>query len=382
MRATWIKRILFVLAAGLVFLPGRYIPWLQQQFPAWQAEPLAGAYIAPDRPIWMVEDWLGGRFQQQYVDYVSDRSKIKPLLVRQRNQWEFEWFQRSSNPIIEVGKEGYVFDKNYTKAYMGLDLQPDSVIQMRIQKLAVIRDYLGKKGIEVLVLNPPGKATHIPEKLPAHYPRKHERPTNRKRYTHYLEEAGISYLNFEELRAMEDTSGYLHYSRGGLHWSLYGATAAMELTSQRIESLLDIKLPEMQWRDSLSIEAEKGTDREILNAMNLRRIPDQPNLAYPVQRYHNDSTHTRPNVLILGDSFYGIWYEQGFQQAFFAPKSAYWHYFERINPAPSEGDANPRARNLIEEVLQRDLVILSCSETNLPNFGFGFIEALYEGINK
>ena len=382
MRATWIKRILFVLIAGLIFLPGRYIPYLQRQFPSWQAPALSGAYITPDRPGFMIDDWLGGRYQDKYMNYVSDRSHMKPLLVRLRNQWEFQWFKRSSNPIIEVGREGYVFDKNYNQAYMGLDVQADSVVRERIRKLAVIRDFLRNKGTEVLVLNPPGKATHIPEMLPPQYPRNHDRPTNRHRYTQALEEYGIPYMNFEELRVAEEKSGYLHYSRGGLHWSLYGATAAMEMINNRIESLLGIKMPEMYWQDSLSFEAERGTDREILNAMNLWKMPKQDNLAYPVHRYYSDSTHTRPNVLVLGDSFYGILYDLGFQRELFAPESAYWHYFERIQPSPTQGDANPRARDLMEEVLQRNLVILTCSETNLPNFGFGFVEALYEEIKE
>ena len=87
---------------------------------------------------------------------------------------------------------------------------------------------------------------------------------------------------------------------------------------------------------------------------------------------------TCPKVLIIGDSYYKIWYDYGIQQAMFHPESSFWYYYGTI--FPPQGYQHAQSLPILEETLRRDIILLPHAEINLNNFGFGYLDRLEEAL--
>ncbi|MEZ4826830.1 MAG: hypothetical protein R3C61_11160 [Bacteroidia bacterium] len=115
------------------------------------------------------------------------------------------------------------------------------------------------------------------------------------------------------------------------------------------------------------------TDWEVERAMNLLfPIPDN-NAIRPVYHFEDgDTTYHKPRVIVIGDSYYKIWYDQGLQKNLFHPQSQFWYYgLELLPHREINGErASVMSLDVIDEMKQADLVIFLNAEINLPRLGF------------
>ncbi|RMG17769.1 MAG: hypothetical protein D6730_23640 [Bacteroidetes bacterium] len=371
---------IFLVAAGGLLLLAAYYPLLQTRLSWLQARPLAGAFTLTEAPQLSVPAWFSGDFQQQTAQALKENPEIRPLFVRLKNEWLFRIFHAESHPVLEIGRRGYLFDKTYIHAALGLDYQGDAFIEQQVQQLSRLHAYLQQRGKQLLLLMPPPKAAHIPENLPAAYAAFEPGLSNRRALAAACRQQQIPFMDFSFLRKLEKQQGWPMYPPTGLHWSHYGATLAADSMTRYMEQLLHIRMPRMQV-DSLLITNEiRPPDNEFGELLNLLRPYPYDSLAYPLLSFHTDSATTRPRVLILGDSYYRLLYDLGFQQQLFHPASRYWHYFEQhISPEHEGGASIDKSPAALQRVLEdTDLVLYVASATNLHRMGFGFTEAVLE----
>lgn len=123
-------------------------------------------------------------------------------------------------------------------------------------------------------------------------------------------------------------------------------------------------------------------DIELMNGSNFFVDPPIDSMPYPVFRFSETQQSPKPKVLVIGDSFYKMLYELDIHQALWEKGSDYWFYFNIAFP-PREGiESNKDMIDWLAKIKQQDLVVLLCYDTNLPDFGFGFIEKLYDLIEQ
>lgn len=371
------KWLIFLLSAGLVLLLGIYYPELQNRFPALQGRPLAGAFTVTRAPRLTLKNWLSRDFQNNVSNTLKEDPKIRPLFVRLKNEWLFRMFGTEAHDVLEMGRDGYLFDKTYIRASLGLDYKGDEFITEKATKLEQLHQYLKNKGKALILLMPPAKAGHIPEKIPASYDNIKPQTSNRQALIQACQQKNIPYLDCSHLITLEKQMGWEMYPVTGLHWSHLGATWAADSLVGKIEELLPIRMPQMQF-DSLTITNQlRSPDQEFGELLNLLRPYPYDSMAYPVIHYQSDSNTDRPKVLILGDSYYRVMYDMGIQAGLFDQGSQYWHYFEQfIAPQHEGGVAVDKSPENIRKILdEMDVILYVASETNLHRIGFGFTEA-------
>ncbi|NJK86956.1 MAG: hypothetical protein HC906_14240 [Bacteroidales bacterium] len=101
-------------------------------------------------------------------------------------------------------------------------------------------------------------------------------------------------------------------------------------------------------------------------------------MAYPVLEIKNGLEKSKPNVLVISDSFYWVIIDN--ISKLFSNASSFWFYNKEI--FPNDGNIKYVEQvSLLDELVKYDIIILMATEATLPNFGWGFIENSYNEFN-
>ena len=346
----------------------------------WKEKELQGAYVKAEKPVFSWKTWMDGSFQQQEEGYVNEHFGARNFMVRLYNQVRFSVFRAAGAKDVIVGKNDYLFEQDYIDLYYGTHALGKEKIGEQIRKLRFLQDTFKKKGIDLLVVFTPEKASFYPEFIPD----ASKRRLVTRNFDYYREGLLNSKVHFLDLSTyfirLKSKSSYPLYPQSATHWSVYASELAADTLSKCIAGLRGVNLPRISFlkidvSDSLHIP-----DSDIEDGMNLLFAIPKSKLAYPVVRV-NDSGASRPRVLTIGDSFFwGIYGSGRAGQLFTSPH--FWYYYRELYGAGKK-DPLPREEvNLRQEIEQQQVIILFANDGAADRFGWGFIDDAYSLYEK
>ncbi|MCB9264703.1 MAG: hypothetical protein H6558_06750 [Lewinellaceae bacterium] len=381
MKQRGLQYAFFLLVLALLTLPEYYLPLLQEAFPSLQAPVLGGSFERVEYPRFWPQKWLTGDYQGQFEKARRNQSPIAPSVVRHRNQLLRDVFGDSGAPRVVYGENDFFYSIEYCRALAGMDYIGRQTIQAKVEQLQRIQELLGPDGPKVLVLLPPGKPRVLPENLPSFFRERESESTNWQVFSELLSGSGVPFMNFDFLIGKKSEYPYPIYPQFGLHWNYYGATVAADSLRRKIGQLLGKELPVMKYKESVEMrDSLMSTDKELLYGANIMREPPAKPMPYPKIQYREDSLSFRPRVLIVGDSYYKIWYDYGIQNGLFHPESSFWYYYGTMFP-PRNGQ-HAQSLPVLEETLSKDIILLPHAEINLNNLGFGYLDRLEAALKE
>ena len=375
------KHIILLLLLAVLCLSEWYLPVLLQHFPALQAEQLGGSFERISRPELTVHSWLNRKFQRDFETYQKNQSDNASFFIKVRNQLNYRLLNSIAAEDVLLAKDYNLHSLDYCKAYIGYKCCDHSLLEGKADTLSQLSNWLESQNKKLLILLPPGKARVMPEQLPDFFQKRATKATNWHQIQTYLDERGIAYMDFDFLidQHRQGVHSYPLYPQFGLHWSFYGLTVSADSIRSKLEQMLKRRLPEMKYQNQIEQRTDLMlTDEELLFAANLfYDLPKRP-MPYPNIEYLQAENTTKPNMLIIGDSFYNVFLEYGIQQGLFDSDSSFWYYFRSVRP--QAGDA--RTLDLAEEIAKRDVIILQAGELNIQSLGFGVLEKVMPLINN
>jgi hypothetical protein len=365
-----LQKILFLIIIVLLALP-----FIQARFSIFEISPLKGAISTPHQKELSFSNWFSGEYQLAEEDYLNETFGFRNLFVRVNNQIAFSFFNKAKANSVIVGKEDYLFEKNYLKAYYGKDYIGFDSINGRINRLKYIQDTLAKLNKELLVVFAAGKGSFYPEYFPDEFVT-NIGPTNYGEHVQLAEKTGLNFIDFNDYFIKhKNTSPYPLYPQYGIHWSYYGMCIAADSIIQYIENKRNIDMPDLYW-DDIEIDQPRGTDYDIADGMNIKFRLKSFDMAYPKIKYESDSGKTKPSVLVISDSYYWGMFNFGISQVF--STSHFWFYNKKIYPDSFKSSLETSEVDLEEEINKHDVVIIMATEATLPALGWGFIENAYD----
>ncbi|MDO9510664.1 MAG: hypothetical protein Q7J34_02795 [Bacteroidales bacterium] len=356
--------ILIILAVSL------FLPLFQLKFPFYEVKPLKGAVVKAEKPIFSWKLWMDETYAPAYEKYLNQAFGFRNWLVRLNNQIDFTLFHKSNAKGVIIGKENYLFEENYIRAFYGTNFIGDSLINVRVQNLKLIREYLQSKGKDLLVVLAAGKGTFYSEFIPDKY---YTKPgiTNNEVYVKTLTQAGIPFIDFNSyfLKA-KDTSRYLLYPQTGIHWSQYGMILVADSIARFIGNTLHEKLPEIRTESIELTNRFQGSDGDIEEGMNLICQINKQTLIYPKFNYFKEE-RVQPKVLVIADSYYWGLFNMGVSTNMF-DNGRFWFYNNEVFPDNYQKSTKVSDLNILEEIQKQDIVILMATEATLDRFPWGF----------
>ncbi len=368
-------RVILLLLAILAFL----IFILQGKYKIISIKPLWGSVIPAEKGKFNIKNWFSGDYQQQEEKYLNDNFGFRSFFVRVNNQIEFSLFDKAKANGVIIGKDMYLYEENYIKAYNGIDFIGIDSIRHRLQKVKVLQDTLSKYNKDVIVVFAAGKGSFYPEYFPDNY-RVQRGATNYECYVKEAKELGLNYIDFNKYFVDNKfTSKYKLYPKQGIHWSYYGMCIAADSIIKYIEFKRKIDMPNIYWKD-IEIDYTRKDDYDIGNGLNLLFKLKREKMGYPKVLIEPDSGKVKPSVLVVSDSFYWGLYNLGIWKTF--SSNHFWFYNQQIYSPDLRETMEVSQVTLRNEIMKHDVIIILATEATLPNLGWGFIESAYTEIKK
>ncbi len=343
---------------------------------------LKGDVALIEKPKLTAHKWVDGSYQNQFEKYINDHVGFRPIFVRIRNQVQYSLFNEAKAAGVIEGKEKYLYEKNYIKAFNGDDFLGSDTIYQRTQRLKTLQDSLSNFGKTLLVCLAPGKGSFYPEYFPDNLIKPKTDSTNYKRYSYYLNKTGVNFLDFNKwFLEMKDTSQFILYPKYGIHWSYYGMVLATDSLIHHVEKLVNKDLPNLIIGKNNFSRKLKPMDYDIADGMNLLWQLPSPPMCYPETKWEDAAEKSQPKTILIGDSFYWSMFQEGIWKNSFSP-GGFWFYNRQIYPDSFTKPLEVKDVNYWQYISNNDLFILLVTEANLPKFSWGFTNTALSAFNN
>ena len=307
MRKFKIKYDLILFALLMAFL---FVPIIQEWGGVFPVKPLKGVFEPTPKPELSFDNYKSNIYQTQIEKYASEHFGMREPVIRLYNQYVWSTYNKTYCHFIVPGKEGYLYYALAVNEHYGLELpkhyksneeaMKDADAELRqMNKLRhVLKDY----GIEFVAFIAPDKPEVYPEYLP-----RRDADTNSIHLTDYfsrrMDEIGFPYINMTDwFVKMRDTASFPIFPKTDSHWR-YSAIYGYDSLFRFINALDgEAKFPTLHIGPPITYKSDKlEGDEETLNLIfriNSDKTQYKSNITV-----ESDSTHRKPKVLFVGDSF-------------------------------------------------------------------------------
>ena len=307
MRKFKIKYDLILFALLMVFL---FVPIIQEWGGVFPVKPLKGVFEPTPKPRLTFDNYKSNTFQTQSEKYVSENFGMREPVIRLYNQYVWSAFNKTYCHFIVPGKDGYLYYALAVNEHYGLELpkhyksnedaMKDADTELRqMNKLRhVLKDY----GIEFVAFIAPDK----PEVYPEYLPRRNADTTTihiDEYFSRRMEETGFPFINMTDwFVRMRDTASFPLFPKTDSHWR-YSAIYGYDSLFRFINTLGgEAKFPTLHIGPPITYKSNKlEGDEETLNL--IFRIHSDKTQYKSNITVESDSTHRKPKVLFVGDSF-------------------------------------------------------------------------------
>jgi hypothetical protein len=365
-----IRNILF---AGILLALAT--PMLQYTIGFIKTPPLYGAFNAANDTMLSINGWISGEFQSKKEKYLNENFGFRVFCVRINNQIDFSLFNKANTFGVEIGKENFLYEKEYISAYLGNDIVDAEELHKKLLKLKFLQDTLRKKNKSLILIIAAGKASFYPEYFPEKYNDSKKKQSNYNSLINAARKLKINHIDFNQYFIQnKNKSKYPLYSKHGIHWSAYGSFLAADSIIKHIEKENNIDLPDFYVKE-LQIKEEDGIDYDLGAGLNLLINLKKDSMAYPHVITGSSKNKTRPGLIVVGDSYYFNLLQHRFDQCF--SNHQFWYYNKNVMMKDNKNESSSKM-DLTKTLDEHDIIIIMATERNLSDLGWGYIERMYE----
>jgi SGNH hydrolase-like domain, acetyltransferase AlgX len=354
------------------------IPALQHYFEYRVERPLNGAITIDEYEPISWETWFSGEYQENTETYFNSNFGFRSEFIRINNQRHY-WFYRyaKANEVV-VGKESYLYENNYIKAYYGTDWIGQKAIDEKTRKLKFIQQKLKESGTDLYVVFAPGKGSYCSEFIPNSRREKKRAHTNYSSYKGAFKKNGVNYIDFRSwFMEMKEDTPYPLFAKAGIHWSKYGEFIAADSLLKKVGEIRSAEMPKLILDNVVVDEKNREGDYDIGEGMNLFfDLPTFP-MGYPQFHIEQDTSITQQKVLFVADSYFWGIFNRGLSRDVFGD-GRFWYYNQGIYPDSYKKPIKVKDIDIKAKSEENDVIIILSTDANLYKFAFGFIDQLYE----
>ena len=213
------------------------------------------------------------QFPAAFDAYVADHFGMRTQLVQASNRAKLLLMQKSANPRVLVGKDGWLFlqSPELVADLRGeMPFSPAELLQWRLY-LEKRSAWFAARGIQYHFVLVPNKHTIYPEFLPQSIGKRGQ--TRREQLLDYLQSSPISYIDFTNVLNAAKKEPELLYFRQDTHWT---DTAAYAAYNRLVETLGLVPLSE----SAFSVEKRIAHLAVLIRFMALEGVLPKAHYAY------------------------------------------------------------------------------------------------------
>lgn len=355
-------------------------PFIQSNFLKIKNKSLKGAIETPTPQDFNLKYWITGQYQELKEKEINSTFGFHSIFIRIYNELHFRIANKANANGVLIGKNGYLYELNYIKAYYGDDYIGDSSVDSKFEKIKFLNDTLSKLNKHLLIVFAAGKGSFYPEYFPEEWQGKKRKKTNYELFSFKAHELGIPHIDFMKwFSNNKKKSPYPLYPKYGIHWSYYSEFLVGDSILRFIEKNISKSPMPVLAIDSIEMDNPRERDYDIADGLNILTKLSAPKMAYPKFEFKY-LENKKLNSIIIADSYYWGLFNIGYSQVF--NRSSFWFYNKQVYPNSFEKEVLVDQLSLQNELQENDLFIIMATEATLPNLGWGFIDNAFEHYKK
>lgn len=331
---------------------------------------LHGAYEKRKDTTLTVENWLSQNYQQKKSNYLNDHFTLRGLLVKASNQYNYSFYDEINAEEIFKCKNGYFFRFYWKDFKPSYNFKGEYHIDSITNQITELQQILDSNNTKLLCIIAPDKGRIYPEFLTDNY--KENESLNPNNYQVYLENfkrKKINYIDFNNwFQLIKDTFQIPIFAKNGVHWTQSASAFAIDSIQRYMEHHSKANFPNIILKNKHFKLRPWQPDVDASQTMNLLWAPDELDIPY-FNAYANDTTLSKPKVLVVSDSFWDAPSWSGYDKLLFH-KQEYW-YYNRTYRNYIEPE-RPLEEKDYKKLYEYDYIIVLATEMNLSDFGWGF----------
>lgn len=343
---------------------------------------LNGNFDPVAMPQFGLESVMNKSFQNGFENYFHNTFTGRGYLITTYNQLRASLFEENSSNVIG---DSMIFEP-YIMTHLGIDAldynDPERFAQMEayVDKLQSISRMLEKNEKSLIFVSASGKAAWLEDGIPRRYYLMPQGLGASDCLDGIIQSKDILYLNCDQYLEKIDFC-YPVFYKSSHHWS---RTAEIEIENA-IFDIINSETPFSveTYRINGIVESPTPIDRDAdtWSLMNLWIPTKETYYAYDI----TVNPCTKPtNILIQGDSYTSLIASDMVQNGHNGTVSnidydnAYYVNGECVSLLGHDFSV----LDMDEIVSRNDIFIILYTDYNLPSYGFGFVDALYECLNN
>ncbi len=350
-----------------------FLPIIQSFIPIVKEQALKGFFETKAKPELNTNDYFSGKYQEDYILYINDALPLKATITRIYNQTLFSLFKQTNVNDIQIGENGYLYERPYIKEYNGEQFNGSALNIDKVKRLQKINQHLETLGKKLIIVFAPGKAAMFPQFLPSKFRIQKTDSTN---YFVLKKEFNNTNLNFIDFRdyfiKYKDTSTHTIMGKLGVHWTKYAAHLASDSIIRMMERLTSTDIVDKVYKYNEVTDIPREPDDDIAQSMNLLWPLNGDVYTYPVVDYITENK-VKPRVSVIADSYWWTINNNYIPSSQFS-EYYFMYYYKHTYDFEKEISAEVTDDNLIQYINRSDYIILLATEANFNWFPYGFIE--------
>ena len=306
-------------------------------------KPLNGYAKTKEEVELSFKTYYDGSYQDYLTDYAKQHTGFREFFIRNYNQVSYSLFNKITNDNVVEGVHHELFLKMYLQEATGDYLYkyyPDidtakADARKNVQETLALIDTLRNHGTQFLFVFCPTKPAVYPEYLPKKYRERLSDFSIEEYYIELFKEKDIPHIDFYHyFQDLKDKYPYPLYARTGTHWAESTIPFVADSIYRKMEELTGYKLPSIDYLDPNITDVYTEQEGELEGQMNLLFPIKKPPIPQPIFVLKDTIGKDRPNLLVVGDSYYVSLRSSCFGNAF--GEWDFWKYNREIrssNPA-------------------------------------------------
>jgi hypothetical protein len=363
------KILLFTVLLSLL------LPFAQKRIGLFEENPLQGAITSLSQPTFSLATWREGEYQENAEAYLNESFGFRNTFIRLNNQLAFSLYNKARANGVIVGKDEYLYEENYIKSYYGEDFIGSDKMDSFLEKLHFVTQSLKKRGVSLVFVLEPGKASYYPEYIPDRYNKKRS-ITNKAYFKTASKKFDIPILDLHSyFIELKNRTEYPLFTKCGIHWSSYGELLAIDTLMKFLTIQTNKPLPTLQFMGGNIENATQQRDADIAVGVNLFSTIDCGLAWYPEYKVV-EKDRVKISALSIADSFFwGIFQNNDISKLF--QTTEFWYYYAEMYSTQWKSFKPTSELNLKAEIEKHQVVLIMVTDAKMDNPGYGFIEAAY-----
>jgi hypothetical protein len=198
-----------------------------------------------------------------------------------------------------------------------------------VEETLVMIDTLRQHGTAFLFVFAPSKTWVYPEKMPKYYREHITEFSLEEYYIELFKEYDIPHIDLlHYFQSIKDTVPYPLFARTASHWAESTIPLAADTILKKISAITEYNLPTIHLVDSNITTKYSDYEWELEKSLNLLLPWPKPALPRPVITLSDTTGKDRPNLLVIGDSYFDQLSFTCFKDAF--NQWDFWQYMTNV----------------------------------------------------